>query len=326
MDHGTVVITSCFVIGHGFGVCQGKNYWPGILIALLGCLFYCLCGRIYHGNLSTRFGKIYWISYGSHPIPGCEMNRLNKYILAAFTILVLFIPWVCQGREIIIFGNHAKPPKVWLEKGEPSGFLVEMLTYLEPELGVQFKFFLSPWKRAYGNMIAGEGGLIGLSKNNERLKVIDYSAPMFIDEIIIVVIKGREFSYQGLGDLKGKTLGLQSGASYGTEFEAAKNHIFTPEYDHGSVSRLLKLLSNRMDAALINPGRPALEKFLKAHPLLLENKDQFVVLDLPLKRDPNYLGFAKTANEKEFLSRFNSAMEKARQSGAFDEIISRHMK
>lgn len=252
-------------------------------------------------------------------------SRINK-IIAIWWLLFLIFTSFCSGQEILIYGNNAKPPKVWLDQGKPKGLLIDILKHLEPTLGVTFKFVLFPWKRAYNNMLYGKGGLIGLSKNDERLKVIDYSEAMFIDEIIVVVIKGNEFPYQKIDDLKGKTVGIQSGASYGSEFEKAKKTIFIPEYDHGSVSRLLMLLKGRIDIALINPGRPALDNFLRADPSLWKNRDKFVVLENPYKKDPNYLGFAKTANYKGFLLKFNIALQEAKQSGAIDRIVSNYIK
>lgn len=255
------------------------------------------------------------------------MNWKSRFVKRAVVLclaILLNSSW-CFGENIKLFGNHLKPPKVWLDQGEAKGILVDIIRELEPELGVTFEFELYPWKRAYLKLLHCEGGIVGLSKNPDRLHLIDYSEAMFTDEIILVVIKGKEFPYNGIEDLKGKSVGVQRGASYGSRFEMAKDKIFIAEYDDSSISRLLKLLYGRMDVALINPGKAALKSFLESNRTLNQNKDRFIVLKKPFQYDQNYLGFAKSAKKKAFLQKFNQALLKAKQTGKVQKIINRYM-
>ena len=252
-----------------------------------------------------------------------KMKYLN--LLIGFMTLFLLTSF-CFAEEIIIFGNDKKSPKVWSEKGQPTGLLVDILRHLEPQLGSTFNIKLCPWKRAYYNMLEGEGGIIGLSKNDQRLKIIDYSDVMFVDEIILVVIKGNEFFYNTINDLQGKCVGVVRGSSYGSIFDKAEGTVFTATPDSGTVFRLLKLLHGRMDVALVNPGRAALDNAIMSDPHLKDNKSKFIVLENPFMYDPNYLGFTKTTNQKKFISRFNQALQKSKQSGAIQKIIQSYMK
>ena len=41
---------------------------------------------------------------------------------------------------------------------------------------------------------------------------------MYYDEILLVVLKGKEFTFNTMEDLRGKTIGCLRGASYGDEY------------------------------------------------------------------------------------------------------------
>jgi polar amino acid transport system substrate-binding protein len=90
---------------------------------------------------------------------------------------------------------------------------------------------LYPWRRSYPRMLEGEGGIIGLSMNDDRLKILDYSDAMYYDERLLVVTKGNEFNYSSIDDLKGKAIGVFTGVSYGEDYEQAKGRIFTVDED-----------------------------------------------------------------------------------------------
>ncbi len=138
-------------------------------------------------------------------------------------------------------------------------------------------------------------------------------------------VKGNDFPFDDIQDLKGKTVGVQRGSSYGEQFEKGKNEIFTPEEDNHGKQRLLKLLSRRIDVALIGPGKAGLDSVISQSKELMKRRDEFVILPNLFRRDPNYLGFAKTMNMEAFLQEFNKVLMKGWQSGAIQKIIDSHI-
>jgi hypothetical protein len=72
---------------------------------------------------------------------------------------------------------------------------------------------------------------------------------------------------------------------------------------------------------MIGPGRTAFNIAIEQDHRLIQKKDQFVILPIPFKRDPNYLGFAKSANMKPFLLRFNAVLKQGFESGDLQKII-----
>lgn len=247
----------------------------------------------------------------------------SKQIITLVAVTVFLLSYVntCSAEQITILGNSLKPPKTYLENGVPRGILIEIMQYMDDHLPQSFDYKLYPWKRSFQNALNGEGGIISFSKNKERLKVFDYSEVMYYDEILLVVLKGKEFTFNSMEDLRGKTIGCLRGASYGDKFENGKISIFKSDEDNSGKQRLLKLLYNRIDAAIIGAGKFGFNTLIELDKTLIVNKHKFALLPKPLNRDPNYLGFAKEMNMQGFLQEFNQVLRKANQTGAIQKII-----
>lgn len=224
--------------------------------------------------------------------------------------LVLALP--AAAETLLIFGDDAYAPVLYQRPGGvPEGVLVQTLRRAERITGDHYDLQLMPWKRAYELARRGDGGLIGVSYTQERAAIFDYSHPMYDDDIRIVTLKGREFTFGEIGDLKGKLLGGVRGASYGEQVDSAiAAGLIRVDRDIGQVSRLRKVLAGRLDAALIGNGQAGLEAVIVSHPELLANRDRFSVLGKPLARDPLHLAFPKQLGKTEALARFNDALEK----------------
>ncbi|MEZ7196600.1 substrate-binding periplasmic protein [Pseudodesulfovibrio karagichevae] len=247
-------------------------------------------------------------------------------LLALLTLLAAQLPAppAHAADPIVIFGNDSKPPKSWMEDGCAKGILVDILHEIEARSGLVFDIRLMPWKRAYLSALDDRGGIFGLSKNRQRLSLFDFSDVMYVDEMRLVVLKGREFAYRSVEDLKGKTLGVTRGASYGDEYDRAKGRIFVPSEDSGAVSRLRMLLVGRIDAALIGPGRTSVRTAITRDNTLMENRDQFVILDTPFVRDDNYIGFTQSMARRETLQRINRVLRAMRRDGTIRRIEARY--
>ncbi len=226
-----------------------------------------------------------------------------------------------SAEEITILGDEYKPPKIYLEEGEPSGILVDILRRVELKMGINFNIQLYPWKRAYTLSMNFGYGIVGLSKNEERLTIIDYSDVLYFDEVILVVLKENLFEYNTLEDLTGMVLGINRGASYGDKFEIGKKEHFTVREDNGVISRLKLLLAKRIDVAMIDSGVPGFSNIISNEPFLFKNRDKFAIVTKPFLIDPNYLGFHKSMDRTEFLIEFNKALMQAKEAGDIDKII-----
>jgi polar amino acid transport system substrate-binding protein len=254
------------------------------------------------------------------------MNMLKlRVVLIGCVLAVLVVGMVGsvsdgQTREFVILGpgDNNLPAPV-------PGILVdvEILNYLQTQLpaySMVLEFY--PWKRAFDMATNGEAGIFPLSKTEERLQIFEYSEAFNTDNIILVVLKGKEFPFQRIEDLKGKTLGISLGSSYGPEFERGKKEIFTVEENSGDPgSRLKKLLAERVDAVLVPSGKIELAYTIQQDPELLAQQENFVILPVPfLEASPHFIGWAKTMNNEAFRQEINAAIKKGIENGDIEKI------
>jgi ABC-type amino acid transport substrate-binding protein len=182
-----------------------------------------------------------------------------------------------------------------------------------------FKIKLVPWKRAYFQAEKGMGGVIGLSKSDERLAIFDFSEPIFTEHIVLVVKKGRAFPFEKISDLKGKLIGVTNGTSYGSAYDHAVADGTMSVVGYNDIySGLAMLQFERTDAVLLGSSvdlaKLALEDS-RIKPELLE------MLPVPFKSDSKHLGISKTLNMRGHLDRFDACLLRGHASGGFNPIM-----
>lgn len=244
---------------------------------------------------------------------------MAAWFLRIWMLVLCCYPFAAQSAgNINIFGDENYPPVIFRNNaGQPSGLLVEVLRQYQSRSGQSIQLQLLPWKRAYKSAESGLGGVIGLSKTSARLPLFDYSDPIYDDDIHIVVLKGHEFTYQSIADLKGRLIGTQLGASFGNEVDVAiADGRIQVDRDPVHAHRLRKLLRGRIDAAFIGNGKLGIEQLLAADPELSANRDKFVILPTPLTRDALYLGFAKSQHMGAFIADFNKVLQQLKKDHA----------
>jgi len=162
---------------------------------------------------------------------------------------------------------------------------------------------------------------VGISNTSQRRELFSFSDPIYDDDIQVVVLKDHEFRFDSLEDLRGRIIGITDGASYGEEVDAAiQKGLFKTDTDPGDVSRLLKLLAGRFDAAFVGNGRAGFERLISKDAKLSSQRSSFVLLPRMLTRDPLHLAIPLTVQKSALLQRFNTALAELRNSGELERI------
>lgn len=249
---------------------------------------------------------------------------MKRFISALLGLTCAVAAW---SADITVFGGDSSAPKMFLQEGRPRGILIDILKYADQELrDDSFKVELYPWARSYRYATSGLGGIVGLSWTQERSALFDYSDPVYVDDVVIVVHKGKEFSFKDMADLAGKRVGLGRGGSYGEAFEKAREAgLFVVDGDSGAADRLNKLVLDRIDCALFNAGRAGFEEILRSTKGLEALRDTLVVLPVPLRSDPNFLAFPKAMQMKPWLTEFNQVIKKGYGRGDIQRIIAQNL-
>jgi polar amino acid transport system substrate-binding protein len=236
--------------------------------------------------------------------------------------LLLACPLLVQAESIVVFGAQDYPGVCYLKDGKPQGIFPEILAGVAKYSGDDYKLRLLPWARAQAMAQGGKGGIAHFSMNNERLAVFDFSDPVYVDDIILVAIKGKQFLYAQPGDLKGRRLGVMASASYGQQVDSMMHAgDVTVDLDYGVVSRLRKLLAGRIDVAVVEGTEGNIDDVLAADGELKMNAAKFVILPVPLVHDPLYLAFAKSMNRQDALERFNAGLARFKKTPSYKALV-----
>lgn len=229
--------------------------------------------------------------------------------------------------DVTVFSGDESPPKMYQYEGQNRGILIDILHYVDQQLPHgKLHVELYPWARAYMQASAGSGGIVGLSWTQRRDDLFDYSEPVFVDEVVIVVRKGHTFPFKALADLRGKRVGMVRGASYGDAFDKAQDAgLFQVDGDSGAANRLNKLMMGRIDCALFNVGKAGFEEALRINKLFTPLRNDLVVLPVPLRKDPNFLAFPKSMQMKPWLNDFNQIIKKGYGRGDIQKIIAQNL-
>ena len=226
---------------------------------------------------------------------------------------------------LVVFGDDAYAPVVYKNEAKVAGVLPAILARASEITKDTYDVRLFPWKRAYELAARGEGGVVGVSYTAERATVFDFSRAIYEDNIQIVTLKGKEFPFARLDDLKGKVVGGVNGASYGQQVDAAIGAgLFKVDRDVSQSGRLRKLLTGRLDAAFIGNGVAGFNSVIAAAPDLMKNEARFAILPTPLTKDPLHLAFPKSMNKREATRRFDAAIEQLHKSGELGRILAKN--
>jgi len=245
---------------------------------------------------------------------------LTQLRLIAILFLTLGTP-LAFAEMLILLGGDTFAPFAYVKDGKPAGAMVKVFERAAQLSGDSYTIELMPWKRALARAEQAEAGIFGLSFTAERARAFDYSQSMYDNSVQVVVRAGKGFPFKKVADLKGKVMGGLYGASYGEEIDRAiASGLITVDRDYAAEGRLLKLLSGRIDAALVDGGQIGLERALSATAELRQNRDTLEVLATPLVNDSLHLAFAKGMKKTAAIDRFNAALDKLRKSGELAKI------
>jgi ABC-type amino acid transport substrate-binding protein len=233
-----------------------------------------------------------------------------------------------RPQTTILIGGQISQSKKALTLNKTTASFID---YLEKELNTKFTLKQYPWLRAMDAAERGEGMIFGIYKNKEREQKLIFSEPIFADTIWLVTLCDKQFRFNNISDLQGKTIGLQPGSSGGADFDRGIHSVFKPEYTTTDLTgSFLRLYQERMDAFIFYEDYPrgiefALARFNRQYAVKGTEQSQpiFCKIEQPVTKIDNYFAIGRKADPS-MVQKINQVLLRAKKNGDLDKIFKRY--
>ncbi|MGE4519954.1 MAG: substrate-binding periplasmic protein [Desulfobacteraceae bacterium] len=239
---------------------------------------------------------------------------MNRLVFICFFCMI-FSASAFAGSITVVLEQY--PPYEFRENRKWTGHDIEIVAEASRRAGVTPVFMEFPWKRCLQMVRDGSAqAIISLMNTPDRREYILYpDTALSYEKNVILGHREKFIEIKSLGDLKGKSIGVQSGYSYGDEFDnypgLMKDFSFSQEL------LLKKLDAERTDFVI---GNEAVTLYLNKK-LGLKPVEVFYVVS----QDPLYIGFSKVHRESGvLLEKFSTILSDMKKEGTIDRIIEKY--
>ncbi len=223
--------------------------------------------------------------------------------------------------KIVIAVDGGNPPFMYRNNNKADGIYPALIHAIFKRMGKQVEVKAYPWKRVLKMGGEGECGIGGIYKTQERLKIFDYSEPLYTETVLVYVRQNKAFEFNSLSDLTGKTIGVMRGWSYGDAFDRfrQKRTVTTKAVDSDHVA-FKRLVQRDLDClfSLELTGKLMLRK--------AEYQGRVVPLIRPVAVNDTYVAFAKTKGRQILLEKMNVTLARMKEDGSYKMVIQTVMK
>jgi polar amino acid transport system substrate-binding protein len=252
-------------------------------------------------------------------VQSIPMKKNFLAFVAALAVLPAIASAETSCRSLVITGHPAYMPVAWADEGKITGAAPELVRAIARDLGVKkvsSKDYGS-WEKAQAAVRSGKADVIvGIYKNDERMKWLDFVEPAFMaDPVSVVVRQGEGFAFTKWEDLEGRKGVTNEGESFGNKFDSFMASNLTVQRAEG-VDKAFEALANKSADYLIialYPGR------ILAQKLGLATKVAF----LPTEIDSfgMYVGFSKKSKCNAMKATFADNLRQEIEAGRFVSML-----
>ena len=240
-------------------------------------------------------------------------------------VLILFLPILCHGKEVIRLTNGEWAPYLseYLPYNGVASHIVSQ-AFAAVDIDVEYGFF--PWKRSFlyakeGQGASGEiwnGSLLWIDLP-ERAEYFIYSDPVVVDSQILFFLKDKAFNWQTLDDLKDKVLGGTAHTAYPRLEQGVQRGLFTINRGAGYEALFKRLFANRIDAI---PNVKEVGEFYIRTSLTPTQQSQMTSSPTVIETRTYYLILSKKIQEnKVLMERFNRGLKIMKDNGFYEQAF-----
>ena len=196
-----------------------------------------------------------------------------------------------------------------------------IINLLAAESGLNLVMHAYPWRRAQMRAENGEGFLYGAGATPERLRVFNFTKPVYFSNQWLVTSARNPLNFQRWEDLRGKVISIASGERFGAEFEEHRGKLFTVEENAATISSRLKMLNmGRVDAVLLDSYRTAPQLEAKLNCMFPEI-GKWTVAEKPLDTEPVLIAISKASPLNSILAQLNDTIDRLSKSRDIQKLL-----
>lgn len=245
-------------------------------------------------------------------------------ILSAF--FIPFAPGQSFGATKVVFVNDPWPPYVLGESSEfqvsSGGIAVRLIKEIYSHIdNMEADVYLVPWKRALLGLKTGTyDGIPILFKTPERIKYIDYSAPVFMARTVLFYRKADfpdGIKWESYNDLKEHVIAVQKSFKINETFkEQIKKGIPLKIFESDTDERSFFLLKHkRVD--LVATNEIVGKEYLRRQSL----QEEILPSKQAIYEKPFHIAFSRKTEAKNLIPEINKIIYSLKQNGTIQRIV-----
>ena len=185
--------------------------------------------------------------------------RLARLLAAALTLASAGLAGAAAPKQVITVGTEGvyAPFTFTDEKGQLTGYDVEVVREIAKRVGLEVKFLPTPWDGMFLGLESKKFDLVAnqIAKNPEREKKYLFSDDYLVSGAQIIVRGDRAGTFTGLESLAGLKVGTGIGSNYSKLLEEWNAKGGKPpidiKYTEGNITTVLQdIVARRLDATV----------------------------------------------------------------------------
>ncbi len=239
------------------------------------------------------------------------MKKFVKSLLMG--VLVLSLSVSAMAKDKIFVGTNAEfPPFEYLEKGEVTGFDIELVNEIGKVMDADVKVLDMSFDGLLPALQMKKVDLViaGMTATEERKKTVSFTQPYYTASQVIIVKEGNN-SIKSFDDLKGKKVAVMLGFTGDTivsEIEGVSIERFNAAY-----AGIMALQADKVEAVVLD-SEPA-KNYVKQNPGL-------VLAEADAEQEEYAIALRK--NDKALLEKVEKALAEIKANGTYDALIKKY--
>lgn len=239
------------------------------------------------------------------------MKKFVKSLLMGALVLSLSVS--AMAKDKIFVGTNAEfPPFEYLDKGEVTGFDIELVNELGKVMDADVKVIDMSFDGLLPALQMKKVDLViaGMTATEERKKTVSFTQPYYTASQVIIVKEGNN-SIKSFDDLKGKKVAVMLGFTGDTivsEIEGVNIERFNAAY-----AGIMALQADKVEAVVLD-SEPA-KNYVKQNPGL-------VLAEADAEQEEYAIALRK--NDKALLEKVEKALAEIKANGTYDALIKKY--